>query len=93
MSKYQKGNTIKLNATFKDWNNEDIDPTNLKLIIYDSNYTKIDEREVFPSHRMQTGQYYYDYVFDNIGYFYYEWNATIDGTPSIIRNSIEISMI
>lgn len=40
---YQRGDTIKLTCTFYNFNNVAVDPTEIKIIIYDSTYTKISE--------------------------------------------------
>ncbi|MFC3883741.1 hypothetical protein ACFOU2_09610 [Bacillus songklensis] len=92
MTTYQAGNTVRLAAEFKDWDGENVDPETIKLIIYDYRYNKLDEREIQTENRTSIGAYYYDYIF-NEGEFIYEWLATINRTPSLIRKRISVKTI
>ncbi|MDM5333446.1 hypothetical protein QUF56_09425 [Ureibacillus composti] len=89
---YQAGNTVRLTAEFKDWEGVSIDPETVKLIIYDYRYTKLSEFEVPTANRINVGTYFYDHVFET-GLFIYEWLATIDGKPSLVRKQISISNV
>lgn len=90
---YQKGNTVRLEAQFYDWEDQPVDPTLVKLIIYDYNHIKLDEISIPPSNRLDVGSYYYDYVFSQAGVFVYEWYAEIDGKPSLRRNRFSVAQV
>lgn len=83
---------MRLMAEFKDWDGENVDPETVKLIIYDYRYNKLDEREVSLGNKTSVGTYFYDYVF-NAGEFIYEWLATINQTPSLIRKRISVKNV
>lgn len=46
------------------------------------------EQEMSPLNRVNTGQYYYDYVPEAIGTINYEWHGRIEGQPSLYRASL-----
>lgn len=87
---YQQGNTIRITATFKDWNGTAVDPSNVKFIVYDANFIKKDEWTIGPSNRIDTGTYSYDYIPAQIGTFFIEWYCEIDGLPSLKREKLEV---
>ena len=87
----ERGNTVRLTAQFKDWDEVAVDPTLIKLIIYDSKYTKLNEYIVGVATKLTTGSYYYDYVTTVVADFVYEWYAEIDGLPSLKRSWLSVS--
>ncbi len=92
---YQRGDTIKLTCTFVNFNDAPVDPTEVKIIIYDATYTKISETILDNTHRTGTGTYFYNYIadVDKDTKIIYEWYGTIEGTPSIKRGSLKIVFI
>jgi hypothetical protein len=84
LKSYPFGTTVRLNCTFKDFNNENIDPQIVRVIIY--NY-KYDLLETLTATKKAIGEYFLDYKTPNKSQtFYYEWYGEIDGMPSIIRS-------
>jgi hypothetical protein len=84
---YQAGNTVRLECIFYDFNNQLIDPNNIKLKIYNNKYELINE---FNVNKKDLGKYYYDYTtLSEPDYFYYEWYGEIDSLPSIKRGSFK----
>jgi hypothetical protein len=59
---YLSGNTIRIQATFTDFDDTATDPDVIKLIIYDSKYTKLSEYTLTSANKVSTGVYYYDYT-------------------------------
>lgn len=90
--KYFIGNTLRLEATFNDWDNQTLltDPTLIKLVIYDIRFTKLAEYVLSEQNRLSLGKYYYFYTPSSVGTYYYEWYADIDGMPSLDRNQFII---
>lgn len=83
---YQYGTTIRFEVKFFDFDEEAIDPTDVKLTIYDSKYNKIHESSGVP--RGVVGEYFYDYVTEEKeARLYYEWLAIIEGKPSLRRGT------
>lgn len=88
---YLVGDTVRLTANFKDWEGQLVDPSQVKIIIYDSRYNKLNEFEITTQGRADKGKYFFDYQFDKSGDFIYEFYATIDGTPSLARKRVRVS--
>lgn len=82
---YQQNNTIRFTANFKDWDNVDVDPALIKFILYDSRYNKLDEYSIGQANKLSVGNYYFDFVANDVGNFVYEWYSEIGGTPSVKR--------
>lgn len=99
---YQSGNSIKLNVLFKDFAGAPVDPSLIKLKIYDNNMVKIDEVSIGAEHKLAVGSYFYIYTIpypeqnnDPLSTFryYYEWYAEISNTVSLKRTPLEVSFV
>lgn len=86
----QRGNTVRLLATFKDWDGVPIDPDIVKVIIYNRQWQQVLDFELGPGNRVETGQYFYDHVPEQAGTFYVEWHGRIDGQPSLHRDTLTV---
>lgn len=93
MSHYQEGNTIKLTATFKDFDENPVDPDLVRLIIYDSSMNQLDQYPIAQGNRIDTGSFYYNFVPRIDGIIFYEWYAEIDGLPSLKRKHLQIKKV
>lgn len=85
---YLSGNTIRIKATFYDFDNQLVNPQIVKFILYDSKYNKIDEYMLSDSNRVGVGVYFYDYITQveqKCNKIYYEFYGEIGGKPSINR--------
>ena len=58
---YQSGNSIKLNATFKNFSGVAVDPDIIRLKVYDSNLTLINTITIGAEYRLAVGSYFYIY--------------------------------
>ena len=93
MNYYLTGNTIKFSVIFKDWDEQNVDPSIIKFIIYDSEFKKINEFLIGSENKIDIGSYYVLYIPEAEGYFYYEWYAEIDGYPSLERSAFTVRQI
>lgn len=85
---YVAGTTVRLQCKFYDFDKNLIDPARVKLIIYDSKYTKINEFENVV--RVSEGTYQYDYVSESTDRrLYYEFYGEIAGNPAINRQALD----
>lgn len=84
----QRGDTLRLLAQFKDWDDKPIDPDEVKIIVYDRTWIKLHEQELSVDNRKDVGSYFYDYVPEETGTFYIEWQGRIDGQPSLHRSTL-----
>lgn len=80
---YQYGSTVRLECTFYNFENEIIDPSLVRVKVYDYKYNVIlDEIGT----KITTGKYLYDFVIPpKEQKLIYEWYGEIDGKPSIKR--------
>lgn len=88
------GSTVRLSASFYDFNEKLVDPDILKLIFYNYKYEIINEIALGTQNRLSVGKYYYDYKTENSldkDHVIYEWNADIQGNISIKRDDFSIS--
>jgi len=78
------GDTVRLKSEFKDYNGELVDPDDVKIIIYDSRYKKIEE---FTPSRSEKGRYCLDYTIPSgeTNIMYFEFQGKIDDKPVLGR--------
>lgn len=90
---YQKGNTVKLEVEFYDWDDNLVDPERVQLKILDAQYNVI--KTITPEQigRIDVGKYQYYYITDTEGVLYYEWLGYIDNRPSLKRRSIVVKKV
>lgn len=94
-TEYLVGNTMRMEAEFRNWDNDQslVDPSVIKLIIYDIRFTKLEEFSLGGQNRISEGLYYYLFTPQKEGIFFYEWYADIDGLPSLTREEFSVSKI
>ena len=88
MNSSLSGSTIRIQAIFKDFNDNLVDPSSIKIVIYDKDYIIID---TFNSmNKASTGVYYYNYKTKDSKkerQYFCEITGIIDGTPVVLRDS------
>lgn len=86
---YQYGNTVRFECSFYNFSDEKIDPSFVKIIIYDKNYNVLSENTLGAANKLAIGDYFYDYATEEKEQkIYYEWYGEINGKPSVKRKSI-----
>lgn len=93
---YLMGNTLRIIARFRDFDNKLTDPQLVKFILYDHRYNKIEEHVLSDANRIEKGIYFYDYVINNDNKsrtYYYEFYGEIGGKPSLNRGSFRARFI
>lgn len=96
MAAYQLGNTVRLTAVFKDWANQVVDPTLVKLKVYNSGWALMHDYSLGIEDKLVTGEYYFDYTIPysyRTKVLYIEWYGEIQGTPSIKRITLNVNDI
>ena len=87
------GDTIKLTATFSNWEGELTSPANVVLRIFDKHKRQVGEDiTVLP---YDAGLYEYDYVVpSNLpSPIYFEYSGTLEGKPAVGRGEIATEWI
>ena len=92
---YHAGNTIRLQCIFEDFDGNRVNPTNVKIILYDNKYQKLQELVLSSGYRIGTGVYIYNYITssDLEQRIVYEWYGEINGLPSLKRSSFRTAFI
>jgi len=86
----QRGNTVRLIARFKDWDDEPINPGEVKIIIYDRRWNRLFDQVLTSDPSSEVGRYHFDYIPDAVGVFYIEWQGRLDGQPSLYRTTLTV---
>jgi hypothetical protein len=85
---YLSGNSIRIQATFKDMNGVLVEPTSSKLIVYDNAYKKLSEYT--PLNKLSSGTYFYDYktpTEQTDKTYFCEISGIVDGVEVLCRGT------
>jgi hypothetical protein len=87
--------TIRLQVNFKHFNGQLVDPTDIKLIIYDKDKKIVEEIPIDDTNKQKVGVYFYDYVLSDklTDYFYFEFSGSYNNKPILARDKVEIKFI
>lgn len=80
------GNTIRLKASFTDWDGNPASPTGVVLRFYDSRRRKIGEDITVEP--VTAGQYQHDYEVESDSVFYFEFSGILEGNAVAGRSVI-----
>jgi hypothetical protein len=85
------GDTIRLKASFYNWNGNLVDPEEITVSFFDSNKSRIGEEVPLnlTAAKESAGIYHYDYIVPS-GHsrIYFEFKGEIDGKPSVERGEL-----
>lgn len=91
MTRYYQGDTVRLRATFTDWDKLRVDPTDITLTVYARTREPLgDPIPIGPEHRVAEGVYECDYTLP-IGYdmLTFEFRGLdAEGHPILSRQSM-----
>lgn len=91
MTEYYQGDTVRLRATFTDWNRLRVDPTDIMLTVYSRTREPIgDPIAIGPEYRVAEGVYEYEYTLP-VGHdmIFYEFRGLDSkGNPILSRTRI-----
>jgi hypothetical protein len=92
---YDAGNTIRLQCIFEDFDGNRVDPTTVKIIIYDHRYRMLEQAILGSGNRIDLGTYFYNYTSpkDDEERIIYEWSGEIDGFVSLKRATFSTILI
>lgn len=90
---YLLGDTIRLEAVFKNWEDQLVIPTAMKFILYKQDWSVLEEIPLSEAHVVDGYTVTHDFTFNQLGVFHLEAYGIIDGTATIERSRIEIKRI
>lgn len=85
------GDTVRLKVTFQDYDGVLIDPTDIKLTIYDQSTKKIiaGPFDITDDNRSGSGTYFYDYTLPiGLTALVYEYIGNYNGKPIVGRSTL-----
>lgn len=86
------GNTVKVTCQVRDFNDELIDPAEIKLRIYDEKYNLLNEYTSIDKNGI--GNYAYTLTLpETAGAYILEWYASIESYPFVKRKLIRIAFV
>lgn len=90
-----KGDTVRLKVNFKTFDGTSVNPTDIKLTIYDSTETQIEQIAITDTNKDSVGVYFYDYVVpDDVSeYFIFEFGGLYNGKPILSRGKVAVQFI
>ncbi|MFC0235658.1 hypothetical protein [Fictibacillus phosphorivorans] len=87
-----KGDTVRLKCHFKTFNGTLVDPTNVKLTIYDDTEIQTEQFILNDTNRESVGVFYMDYVpasqLNEV--FYFEFSGSFNNKPILSRGKVKI---
>ncbi|MGG3845581.1 hypothetical protein [Aeribacillus composti] len=85
------GDTIRLKCHFKTFDGQSVEPTDVKLFIYDINKQLIEEFILDDSHKENVGIFSFDYVLpDDKQEIIFEFRGLYNNKPILVRDSVKI---
>ncbi|MBE2924759.1 hypothetical protein HPJ95_09645 [Anoxybacillus flavithermus] len=85
------GDTVRLKCHFKTFDEQLIDPADVKLTIYDSQKKLIEKFILDDSHKENVGIFYFDYILPmNQSEIIFEFSGVYNNKPILVRDSVKI---
>ena len=89
-----QGDTVRLKVQFKTFTGQLVDPTDIKLTIYKTDKTQIEQIAITDSDKESVGVYSYDYLpADELTEFIFEFFGRYSNKPILARGKVEVKFI
>ncbi|WP_035348788.1 hypothetical protein [Heyndrickxia ginsengihumi] len=86
-----QGDTIRLKCHFKTFDGVSVDPSDVKLTIYKSDQTQIEQISLDDTNRLDVGVYFYDYTpAGELNEFIFEFAGSVNNKPILSRGKVEV---
>ncbi|MBB2482979.1 hypothetical protein H5P36_22720 [Bacillus sp. APMAM] len=86
-----QGDSVRLRVQFRTFTGQLIDPTDVKLTIYKSDHTQIEQIPLDDSNKENVGVYFYDYVpAGELNEFIFEFAGSVNNKPILSRGKVEV---
>jgi hypothetical protein len=86
-----KDNTERCFVDWYNWAEQLADPTGITFTVYDKLFNQLYTVNLnLADSKLETGKYFYDYIFSTVGIYYVEWLAMLEGTPSVVREQVNV---
>ncbi|MBT2680148.1 hypothetical protein J7E38_14125 [Bacillus sp. ISL-35] len=89
-----QGDTVRLKVHFKTFTGQSVDPTDIKLTIYKTDKTQVEQILLDETAKEGIGLYFYDYVpADELNEFIFEFIGSYSNKPILSRGKVEVKFI
>ena len=89
-----QGDTVRLKVNFKTFSGQSVDPQNIKLTIYKTDKTQIEQIAITDSNKENVGVYFYDYLpASELSEFIFEFSGSYSNKPILAREKVEVKFI
>lgn len=89
-----QGDSIRLKVHFKTFTGQSVDPTNIKLTIYKTDKTQIEQIPITDTNKENVGVYFYDYLpASELNEFIFEFAGSYLNKPILARGKVEVKFI
>lgn len=86
-----QGDTVRLKCHFKTFDGKSVDPTDVKLTIYNGKNEQIEQIPLDDTNRLDVGVYFYDYVpASELNEFIFEFAGSVNNKPILSRGRVEV---
>ncbi|PMC34751.1 hypothetical protein CJ195_21830 [Bacillus sp. UMB0899] len=86
------GDTVRLKVHFKTFDGVSVDPTDIKLKIYETDKTLYEEITITDTDKLSKGVYFYDYLpASELNEFIFEFAGSYNNKPILSRGKVTIS--
>lgn len=90
-----KGDTIRLEVEFKDFDSVRVEPTDVTLAIYNDDGVALQSIQLTSENRTDVGQYYFDYTipYSVSDYIIYEFSGVHRNRPILARDRVSVDFV
>ncbi|WP_366162631.1 hypothetical protein ABXS71_06165 [Bacillus infantis] len=86
-----QGDTVRLKVHFKTFTGQSVDPTDIKLTIYKSDKSQLEQIAITDSDKEKVGVYFYDYnPASELNEFIFEFAGSYNNKPILNRGKVEV---
>lgn len=90
-----KGDTVRLEVEFMDFNSVRVEPNEVILSIYNEDNVAIESIPLTSDNRTNIGEYFYDYIIPYVisDYIIYEFSGNHRGRPILARDKVHVDFV
>lgn len=90
-----KGDTVRLEVEFKDFDGNSVEPTDVTLNIYDDDGVALQSIPLTSDNRTDVGEYYYDFMipYNVSDYIIYEFSGVHRSRPILARDKVHVDFV
>lgn len=89
-----KGDTVRLQCHFKSFDGTSVSPNDVRLTIYKTDQTQVEQFILDDTNKLDVGVYFYDYTpASELSEFIFEFAGMVNNHSILARDKIEITFI